>query len=95
MDKWLWFVEAPLQADLSFAERASDPCGEGLTGPQEAETADGSVDDGGRSEGESRVGNVRGVGRVRWWAARPLRRDWTTPPGGRSDDAGRRLRKSG
>jgi hypothetical protein len=41
---------------LSFAKRASDPCGEGLTGPQDAETADGSVDDRGRSEGESRVG---------------------------------------
>jgi hypothetical protein len=80
---------------LSFAKRASDPCGEGLTGPQDAETADGSVDDGGRSEGESRVGHVRRVGRARWWAARPLRRDWITPPGGRSDDAGRRLRKSG
>jgi hypothetical protein len=51
---------------LSFAKRASDPCDEGLTGPQDAETADGSVDDGGRSEGESRsvtcVGSVVRVG---------------------------------
>jgi hypothetical protein len=71
--------DGQLEARLSFAKRASDPCGEGLTGPQDAETADGSVDDGGRSEGESRVGNVRGVGRARW----------VTPVEGRGPGSGR------
>jgi hypothetical protein len=53
-----------------FAKRASDPYGEvrtPLMGPQDAETAGGSVNDGGRAEGKSRVGHVRGVRRARWW----------------------------
>src|SRR4029450_1357441 len=51
------------------------PVWRGSDGPQAAGAADASVDDGGRSEGKSRVGHVRGVRRARWWAARPLRPD--------------------